>query len=200
MTVFHINLIRERPVPIHQRVATTWIVLAGLLVSGLTLALVIYHSLERILASRHRQRQIASEQQLFLREHPGQEEPLCQIQTQRVQLEQVAARLEISALLLEQRYPTAQVLYLLTSSLPPHVRLLTLDIPTASRNLRMDLAIPVTSNAKALDTSQQLKTWRARPEVQRHLSDIREESTRQMDWEGKPAFLVHINATIRGGS
>jgi hypothetical protein len=198
MTAFRINLIRDRPVPIHQRAAAAWVLLCGLLAAGLLLSWTIYESCQRLLETKNRQRQCASEQQRFAQQYPEQPDAARFIQRHRMQLEQAAATLDTADRLLSQRHPIAQMLYILTTSLPPHVRLLTLDMPSASCNLRLDLAIPVTPNGKPLDPAQQLKTWRSKAEVQRHLTDIREESSRQMEWEGKPAFLVRITATIRG--
>jgi hypothetical protein len=197
MTVFRINLIRERPVPLPQRATIIWLLLLALLTAGLVLAGSIYYACQSVLQTQNHQRQVAAEQLRFAQQYPDHPDALRFIQFQRQQLAQTAATLDTAGRLLQRRYPTAQLLYVITTSLPPHVNLLTLDIPASSPSLRMDIAIPVAPNGKPFDPSQQLKTWRNKAEVQRYLTDIREESTRQMEWGNQPAFLVRITATMR---
>jgi Tfp pilus assembly protein PilN len=197
MTVFRINLIRGRPIPLPQRAAIVWLLLLALLAAGWVLAGAIYYSIGGVLQTQNRQRQVAEEQLRFAQQHPDQPDAFRYIQLQRQQLEQAAASLATAGKLLQRRYPTAQMLYAITTALPPHVRLLTLDLPSSSPSLRMELTIPLPPHGKPLDPSQQLKTWRSKAEVQRYLTDIREESSRQMVWEGQPAFLVRITATLR---
>lgn len=196
MTVFRINLIRDRPVPLPQRKSVALPVLIYLCAVGLLLAWSINRAVRNVLAVRQRQQQAAAEELLFAQQHPRQLDAASYIGALRHQLTEAASTLGVAEQLLECRIPTAAILYELTTPLPRNVRLLSMELTPSDHALHVDLAIPVEPEGSSVETIKPLAIWHKSPAIQKLLSDIREESNRQAEFEGRPSFLVRFSATI----
>ena len=201
MTVFRINLIRNRPVPLPQRKAVALPLIFYLFVSGLLLAWSINQAVRDVLAVHQRQRQSAADLARFAQQHPHQPDIASYIGALRHQLEDASETLGTTEQLLERRDPAAVILYSLTAPLPRNVRLLSLSLTPADRSLHFELVFPVEGeqDGNQTNTTQLLTIWRTTPEVQSLLSDIREENSQQTEFAGRPSFLVRFAATINGG-
>ena len=199
MTVFRINLIRDRPVPLPQRKSVALPLFICLSAAGLLLAWSINQAVRDVLAVRQRQRQSDEERTLFANQHPGQPDVASYIGALRHQLQDAAETLGASEQLLGRRTPTAVILYALTAPLPQNIRLLNLTLTPADRSLHFELALPIEQDGDQIDTAKLLTIWSTSAELHNLVSDIREETSQQAEFEGRPSFLVRFAATPKEG-
>ena len=199
MTVFRINLIRNRPVPLPQRKSVALPLLLYLAAAGGAMVWSINQGVRDVLAVRQQQQQTATELALFAQQHPSQPDVVSYIAAMRGQLVEAEEKLGAAEQLLVRRTPAANLLYALTTSIPQDVRLLNLDLTLSDQTMHFQLAIPVEQEGAPTDTTKLLQIWDSTPEVRNYVSDIREESSRQMEFDGHQSFLVRFAATLKGG-
>ena len=197
MPAFRINLIRNRPVPLPQRTVVALPLLLGLLIAGLVLAATIYQSIWELQSTRIRQRQASAEGALFRQLHPDRDVAGYR-NALRQQLQEADRQLGIASPLLAHRTPAALILYTLTTTLPRKVRLLSLDLTPADHVLHFELAIPLDSAGGEKHLMALLTNWRYTPEMQDLVLNVREDSSRQSDFDGQPSFLVRYTVTLKG--
>lgn len=199
MTVFRINLIRDRPVPLPQRKSVAFPVLIYLLTAGLLLAWSVNQAVRDVLSVRQDQRQSAVALAQFNQQHPRQPDLVSYVSAMRNHLLEADETLSAAIRLLERRTPCSTLLYALTAPLPRNVRLLSLDMTPSDGSLRFELAIPIERESDQADTAKLLAIWNSSPELLNLLSDVREESSQQAEFDGKPSFLIRFAATVKGG-
>lgn len=201
MTVFRINLIRDRPVPLPQRKSVALPLLLYLLAAGVLLAWSVNQAVRDVLAVHQRQRQSAADLARFAQQHPRQLDAVSYIGAMRRQLNSASETLGIAQQVLQSQVPAPAILYSLTAPLPRNVRLLSLALTPPDRSLHFELVFPVEGeqDGNQTNTTQLLTIWHTTPEVQSLLSDIREENSQQTVFDRRPSFLVRFAATINGG-
>ena len=200
MTPFRINLIRHRPVPLLQRKSAAWTLLIYLSIAGLLLAWSINQAVWDVVVVRQQQRHAALERARLAQQHPRlRADVTSYIGSLHHQLADAAETLGIAEQLLGRQTQTAIILYELAAPLPRCIRLLSLETAPSDRALHFELAIPVESESSATNGIVPLTIWRNNPAIQRMLSNIREESSQQAEFDGRPSFLVRFVGTIKEG-
>jgi hypothetical protein len=199
MTVFRINLIRDRPVPLPQRKSVALPLLLYLLAAGVLLAWSVNQAVRDVLSVRQDRRQSDAAYAQFIQQRPRQPDLVSYVTVMRNHLVKADETLSAAVRLLERRTPCATLLYALTAPLPRNVRLLNLDMTPSDGSLRFELAVPVERESDQTDTAKLLSIWNSSPELLNLVSNVREESSQQAEFDGKPSFLIRFAATVKGG-
>jgi len=177
MSVFRINMIRNRPVPLPQRAAVAAPLLFGLFAVGVLLAWSINHAVWAVLEARQQQLRAALETDLFIQQHPRQPDVVRCAGALRTQLAEAAENLGIAEQLLTRRAPVAVALYQLTTALPPNVRLLSMEFASADHTLHFDLTIPIEADTRQTTPVLPPNEWANTPDIRNLVPDLRQESS-----------------------
>lgn len=204
MLTFQINLIRHRPVPLPQRQPIAQALLVYLLAFGVLLSWGFFHATRDVMAARQRV-QLGNEQRAaFLALHKECASIDTFAANLRRQMQQVDATLVATGSLLKKRLAVANVLQELAAPLPAGARLLNLDFDVAGRALRFNLAVPINLTEGTGGTNSTpsaiMAAWRNAPVLKQTFSELREQSSQQVELDGAPFFLLHFEATLLGES
>jgi hypothetical protein len=197
VAVFRINLIRDRPVPLPQRQNVATALLIYLLAAGMGLTWAFSQFTRDVLSVRQQSRRVDEMRQAFLSRHPGWPTVEAYAESLRRRMRQADLTLTAAEALMRQRMAVAHVLDSLAAPLPADVRLLNVDFNVAGRALRFDLAVPVEKKAAGADTGAILAAWRNAPMLKRSVADLREQSSQQIEFDGRLVFLLRFEAALR---
>lgn len=197
MTVFEINLLRDRAAAPRMRKALFWGVALYLMLCIVALAWLANTTTHRLLRASRLGRQLDVAEQSFQSTRQRSENVLEFAERAERRLEMDAQSLECIEKVIRNRISLVSVITSLTAALPPGVDLLKLNLDGKKDQLTFAVVVPEGSAARQVGGGRLAAVWNADGTLQKRLGRIRAVSTRRDRVDARTVMVMQFAADVK---
>lgn len=196
MKGFSTNLIKTRTVKPAARKKIFVGMIVYLLLCGAGLIGVAYLATDRMVHARSMRSAIASMEQKFQAEHPGESDSARYHRMLSRQVNDLAQNMETIVSFCDKRLDAAKILLALTRYLPADMEVVNLDIRGDIRTVELDVAVPTTGRSASIDTTQLTAQWNGDADLAKQLGRMTSVRSQRQMLDGAPVYVLTFSGRL----
>jgi hypothetical protein len=196
MKGYSTNLIKNRTVRPAARKRIYIGMMSYLLLCAAGLIGVAYLATHRIVQAQNMKRAIASLEQEFRVEHPGESDFIRYHRMLSRQADDLSLNMKTITAFCDERFDAAKILLGLARHLPADMDVVSLDMRNAAKSIELEVAVPTTGRSASIDTSHLTAEWNGDADMAGQLGRMTSVRSQRQMMDGAPVYVLTFSGRL----